>query len=332
MKEYFIIFLRLGGLEFLIFFLLPILLYFLANIFLIYFLKEKKKDKFLVSFLRFFVVMAIFFASYGIILFILSKINGQAPERIIQASDMCARWDKSIFGVDLPFWMQGKDNYLKEVFSFFSSAMVYSYNILMFIFSIVLFLSLVKSFSIFKRFLFAFVVIVAISLPVWYFIPAYTPLDMYLDNRLAHSPSPEIQKSLDNYQPNENLKFFFEELKKVQKDKSMGVSTFPSMHVGWSVIILYFCLEIWPPLLLLMIPYVMINGVSTVFTLQHYGIDVIAGVIAAIVAIYLSKLIKPSDDSKEISSMLRKDFLSFRDFLKEALAEIRKIYKRIRKK
>jgi membrane-associated phospholipid phosphatase len=249
---------------------------------------------------------------------LLLELNTRIPvQKIIWASELCAKWDRYVFGVNLPFWMQDKNNSLRWLFDFFSSAMILAYSFLMLVFSVALSLSLMKNFSLFVRFLFAFTVVIFISFPVWYLVPAYTPMDMYINNYLSHTPPPSIQKSLDDYRPAGSLAIFFEEIKEAHSYSSEGVSSFPSMHVAWSIIIFYFCLKIWKPLAFFTVPYVLLNGMATIFTLEHYGVDVIAGIVAAIGAIFLSGLIKHSDNGKEITYLIRKKLLNTYEIYKE---------------
>jgi len=318
MLDYFKFFLKAGGIEFLLFFLFPVFLFFLFKIAQTLFLEKNSKFfVYLKSFGVFLLVSIGFFSFFILLCFLLSKLNATTPvERIIWASDLCASWDKHIFGVDLPFWFQVKDNSLKFIFDFLSPILIYAYNILFLVFILILFLSLMFNFSIFVRFIFSFTIIIFLSLPIWYVIPAYTPMDIFLDNRLSHTPAPNIQASLGNYQPNENLKSYFFRLRKQLDNQSSGVSTFPSMHIGWSIIILYFSFKLWRPLLFFTIPYTILNGLATVFTLQHYGVDIFSGIIVAIGAIYFSTLIRSKLKNYEMTNLFKQDLLDFYTFLK----------------
>lgn len=323
MKNYFIIFLKSGGIEFLIFFLLPVFLFFIIKLLEIIIKKNADCKKYLQSFLNFFLILTGITIAFATLLFFLSKINAWCPtDRIIWASNMCAKWDRQLFGINLPFWFQDKNNSLRWIFDFLSETLIYSYDMIILVFSITLLFSLMLNFSTFLKYIFTFTIIVALSLPIWYLIPALTPMDMYRDNLLAYSPSLDIQNSLNNYQPNEKLMNFFHELRKLSGKSSFGVSTFPSMHIGWSIVILYFCFKIWRPLLFFIVPYTLLNGLATVFTLQHYGVDVLAGIIVAIFAIHLSTLIHYVDTGKEITYYFRKEFLSFGNALKTGFTHL----------
>jgi len=313
MAEYFFIFLKLGGFEFFIFFLLPVLVIIIWKIAASYFSKNKEKFPETASAAkRFLAVLFIFFIAFGVMLFLQTKINNQPAEKIINASNWCSGMDKHIFGVNVPFWLQDKNNSLKPFIDSVSLVSVYSYAAMILIFSLALLVSLVVDFSIFIRFIFAFTLIVFISAPIWYLIPAYTPMDMYYDNILKDDPSLEIRNNLNDYQPNEYLLGFFQKIKVIQGESSAGVSTFPSMHVGWSVVIAYFCFEIWPPLLILLIPYLLINSFSAILTLQHYAVDIPAGIFVAIIAIVLVNLIKISSNKVEITHLIQEDLSVFK--------------------
>lgn len=64
---------------------------------------------------------------------------------------------------------------------------------------------------------------------------------------------------------------------------------FPSLHVSLSIICLLYWIKILPRFQIIMNIFVMLITLSTVFIKQHYVLDVISGIILAIVSFYIGQ-------------------------------------------
>ena len=71
------------------------------------------------------------------------------------------------------------------------------------------------------------------------------------------------------------------------KNASFAVTSFPSMHAAWGIILAYFGAALWWPFGIFLIPWAFLNFVSTVYTLQHFAVDAFSGAAAAMIAIAL---------------------------------------------
>ncbi|MFA4937537.1 MAG: phosphatase PAP2 family protein [Patescibacteria group bacterium] len=208
--------------------------------------------------------------------------------------------DKIIFGVYVPFWFQDIQNPLKNLFNFLSPILTSTYRALTAIISLLFLIVLTQNYRRFYQFFLAFVLCLIISLPLWYAIPALTPNHAYYKNILKNPISEPIQTMMANYQPNPNLqKFLFGKINTADLDayNSILTTTIPSMHVAWATVALYFAIQISWWLGIIMIPYYLLNLIATVFTLQHYAVDSLLGILIGIFALFFSKLIIIKKDS-----------------------------------
>ncbi|WP_460994690.1 phosphatase PAP2 family protein, partial [Staphylococcus aureus] len=55
---------------------------------------------------------------------------------------------------------------------------------------------------------------------------------------------------------------------------SMAITTFPSMHAAWGVIVAVIAIELFPPLFLVVVPWFILELIGAVYTMQHYAVDI----------------------------------------------------------
>ncbi|MCX6757571.1 MAG: phosphatase PAP2 family protein [Candidatus Nomurabacteria bacterium] len=67
------------------------------------------------------------------------------------------------------------------------------------------------------------------------------------------------------------------------------MSTFPSMHAAWGIIACVALIEIWGPLAIIAIPWIIAELIGTMYTLEHYAVDVILGIIIGFFALWITK-------------------------------------------
>ncbi len=202
--------------------------------------------------------------------------------------------DKMVFGVYVPFWFHDSSNGLKPFFDNFSLLIIIIYRSLPFLLGILFsLLFVIKPQYFYKAFL-SFVIMFLIGLPLWFFFPAVSPFDAYIYD-VFEAPLPQyLQPALSGYDPNVHLESFLRSIKDLNQESRaqfFAVTTMPSMHIAWAVLILFFGAALWRPLLVFLVPYFLINAFATVYLLQHYTIDIPAGLIVAIISIYLAIMI-----------------------------------------
>ena len=227
--------------------------------------------------------------------FMLEKVvlHAKAPE-VIFFSEIFLQIDNMVFGAYIPFWLQSSSNSLKPLFDNLSFLIITVYRSLPFLLGILFSLLFVfKPYYFYKAFI-SFFVMFLIGLPLWFFFPAVSPLDAYIDNVLNVPPPLYLQTTLSEYHPNANVKSYLVSVTALSEESGnqfFAITTMPSMHVAWSLLILVFGVILWRPLVILLIPYFLLNALATVYLLQHYSVDIPTGIVVGIVSILIAIVI-----------------------------------------
>jgi hypothetical protein len=274
--------------------------------------KVKALVKSLFNFILFFIV------ALSVLVFTIGWVNTNTNKtHLVQNNDYLMSVDKTIFDVYAPFWMQSLNNPLKPVFDFLSPWLVGTYSGLGVVLGIVFIIVLISNQKKFYQMFLALVLCGLFSLPFWYYFPALTPKEAYWANNslLTQAPS-DIKNVLTEYKPNDNLLDFLGQTNNDNKPVDLNsyiITTIPSMHVAWATLAVYFGIEVSRWLLLILGPYFILNFLATIFTLQHYAVDSFTGVLVAIVAILVAKLVIKSKKQSElnISAFIKDDINIF---------------------
>ncbi len=230
-------------------------------------------------------LLFVFICGALLITLIVSQLATIPDYRVFAASERLMAWDEFIFGVPLPFWLNsalGKYDFLDVFLTTFYRR-----------FDIALFALLVALFlfekDLFRKFVVAFFLVAIISIPVWYVFPAISPDEMYYQNIFnTHENQFEQAFVADSVK---NLSASFVGAWSNIKLNYFAVTTFPSMHVAWGILIAYFAYLLWRPLALGAFLWAAINALSAIYTLQHYGVDIFSGIGVAVVALFLTSLL-----------------------------------------
>lgn len=219
-------------------------------------------------------------------------LGGSAKDNVIAASNLMMEWDMNIFGTYLPFSMQALFNYpvLDTLFMF-------SYLNLSVVLSSAFLIFFLTSKQLFRSFMLAFTLIYMISIPIWYAFPAISPDEMYRANIFEETTfqisdteaienaviAPSVQSLVDT----------LAELKTWSRpeDNYYAVTAFPSMHVAWGLLIAYFSYLLWKPLLFLTGPWSVFNLAGSIYSLQHYAVDIIASIVLVVIIILAVRFI-----------------------------------------
>ncbi len=174
--------------------------------------------------------------------------------------------------------------------------------------------------DIFRKFVLSFFVAVAISWPIWYLMPALQPGLMFKTNLLKISVPTYIQSSIDKHPSTEYNNSYIEKFNKFWTDptvKGFSTSNNPSMHAAWGVFLVYYSIQFFPYLAIATIPWFILNVFGTMYTLQHYAIDVIGGLLIAIITIYIVEKLIAFEKRYYVDDY---KLLSFFDLIKKAFA------------
>jgi len=207
-----------------------------------------------------------------------------SPGDIASASNYLMNLDYKLFGVYPPLWLQNFARY-----PWLDAPLIWSYRSLSLALATTTFFLAIGSTALFRRFVMALFFALFISLPFWYVLPAITPDEMYRRNILASAAPAGIQAHL--YQLSLSSTNLIQYLATIRSTASQpayhsyAVSSFPSLHASWGIIIAYFGLRLWRPLGLILIPWSLLNLLGTVYTTQHYAVDTLFGIVIAVVAV-----------------------------------------------
>ena len=242
-----------------------------------------------------------FFLSFAYLIFALGLGNffmiiaiqhlsvGAAKDSVITASQLYMSMDRYIFGFDPQLWIQRFSHS-----AFLDYLFIQSYNMLYF-FYITVFLGLILfNRDYFRHFIVAIFIAPFIAMPFWFAFPAVTPNEMYRKNLYSIPSIVATQHQYEEVNKSTRLIAYLHELEKsveIPNQKHPLVTTNPSMHVTWGTIIVYYAIMLWWPLGFIFIPWLVLNILSTLYTFQHYAVDLPAGIVCGILAIILTKLL-----------------------------------------
>lgn len=214
------------------------------------------------------------------------------PSSVARNSYALMEADKALFGTYVPFWFHDGTNILKWLFDGISPILLIIYWSMTKILGASLFLMFVINELVFLRMFLAVFVCLFVSLPVWYAVPALSPLEAYHKPVIEGVPFNEsIRQTLRSYAPPRALTGYFSYVQSIapknvgREEKFLAITTFPSMHVAWVTVLVFFAGVIAFPTLSIGIPYMLINALAAVYSLQHYAIDAVAGLFIAVLAI-----------------------------------------------
>ena len=192
--------------------------------------------------------------------------------------------DKSLLGFYPFLWFHQSTNFLKNLAPLFLYSFLWL-GLIMSISWLVFYLAGQRKF--FSQYIIAMTLIAMIALPLWYFFPANSPQNTYLNNVYNKQIDPSIKELTDNYQPNRYLLGFHKEVG-VELGGIAPVATMPSMHAAWTIIIVYYLFKFKRKTIYFTLPWAFFSILGTVYLAQHYFIDILVSLPIALIAIYLA--------------------------------------------
>ncbi len=210
-------------------------------------------------------------------------------DRVAKVSAEYMKADHAIFGLYPSFWLQriGEIPWL-EWFVLFSYQHVFLFLGLTFL------LLFFVSKKLFQKFLFSFFILYVISFFIWALFPAISPQEMYRKNILHREIPQAIQHEIDSTKPTVNLQSYLNELDAywISTDNTfLSVSTNPSLHAAWALLIVIFLFR-WKKIAgVILTPWFIGTILATLYTFQHYAVDLIVAVIVAVLAVRISEFL-----------------------------------------
>lgn len=216
--------------------------------------------------------------------------SAMASEKVVWTSTLLANFDYIIFKKDILFWI---DNFVNTTGgTALSWTLLQFYNSLPFVVAFFVLALFLYHKLLAKKFLVFFFTILFISFPIWYILPGMNPMNFYIDNILHTNPPSRISMELQSYNPNPIISSYHKEfIDLYQKDHFLDVNAFPSMHAGYSVGMIIYGFLLWPPSVLITVPWFLVEMLGALYTGQHYLIDLFLGSLMAIVTYYVVEIL-----------------------------------------
>ena len=126
----------------------------------------------------------------------------------------------------------------------------------------------------------------------WLVFPVLSPHDRFIDN-IYKLPTPAaVQQYVENYKPQEEIKVFLEGMRESKKGLDvLPTSTFPSAHVAWAVLLVYYAWRLQPLLGLIVFPFAALSSLGTFLFAQHYFVDLPAGILVSAFSIWVASFL-----------------------------------------
>lgn len=205
-------------------------------------------------------------------------------------------WDEALLRSD--YFIFGKPLFvlLQEwtLFSVFSTLVIFSYGGLVTFLIVGIFYLSVVSEKNFRRLLAAFCFSLILGTPFWHLMPAIGPNFRYIDN-IYHQPIPaDIQTDLSAAKIVQPIREYQKQLVAGRKEEDVQiVSSIPSAHVMWAIILAYYLYISGRRLRYLVIPILTLSAFGTGYLGMHYFIDIPLGILFGVGSIWLAKFFDP---------------------------------------
>jgi len=152
-----------------------------------------------------------------------------------------------------------------------------------------------KKKELFSEYIIAIALAVMIALPIWMIYPANSPRhlnNIYNPQRISQiyeEVDKEIKEVTINKLDNRILKFH-EDIG-IGKDDVIPISTVPSMHVTWALLILYYLYKANKRTLFFNLPWNFFSTLGAVYLGQHYFMDVLVAFPVVIITILFTRVL-----------------------------------------
>lgn len=233
-----------------------------------------------------YMTLAIFCSSLLLIYTVRQSSMLVSTPKIIASSELYMKMDFALFHHDPRIWLV--DQFSNTSWDFW---ITFIYRKLNWAFAAVLVALVLFKKTLFRKYLFAFFLAPMLALPFWLAAPAVTPNEMYRINRYTVASANQYQQDYENMPAGYHLNRFLNFVdKRIESpfQKYPIISTNPSMHVAWGFIIGYYAILLWRPLAFFFVPWFLFIMLSTLYTFQHYFIDLPGGILCAMLTIMLT--------------------------------------------
>lgn len=216
---------------------------------------------------------------------ILQVTQHVTSQQVWIASQRLQTWDPLVFGVDAVLWL---NHY--NLWSFADQLLVMVYDYLGTVCVLAVGVFLVLNPLVLRRYLAAFFLVQIIAAPFWWAVPAISPDELYRQQVLKadaqnaitiEAPLLKLSPALATYLP------YLEGRWSHPEQGRYATSTFPSLHVAWALIVMVCFYQLYRRSAIIFVPWFVLLSLSTVYTLQHFAVDVLAGALVGSLTLVL---------------------------------------------
>ncbi|MGD0577086.1 MAG: phosphatase PAP2 family protein [Candidatus Staskawiczbacteria bacterium] len=239
----------------------------------------------------FLIFLLLSFATYSLALFTGLLFRVASPVKTGEFGNIFLAWDKAIFTTDPGIWLINKFNG-----TVFENILLWVYNSLFVVLSFMLLISFLFNKKVFRKLVLSFFISWIIARPLWFLFPTLSPDLMFRKNDLKMAGSQEA-KVFNNFDPSLQLKENLQSQEQIHtinlnpNERYLPTSTFPSMHASWGAIIAYAGIILSPWLGIFLVPWAILNGVSAVYILEHFAVDIFFGTFIALLSIAITEIL-----------------------------------------
>jgi len=240
-----------------------------------------KLKKFFIGISSFIIIFLLIIIFFALVTSFLGKLAIDTKSRLI--NDTLMFMDKYILG-DFGFiWC---DNV--KFLNFLAPIISWSFGLLGLMMGIALIVFwLYKSRFFFSKYIISMSLVLIIALPFWHYFPANSPSNGYFVNVYNKKIPYWIKVDLNKYNFDN---YFFNFSKKFSSNQVAPVSTFPSMHVAWAIIIAYLFFKLNKKTAFVFFPWCIFTILGTFCLAQHYFVDILLSLPLVLISILFSGL------------------------------------------
>ncbi|MBU1177156.1 MAG: phosphatase PAP2 family protein [Patescibacteria group bacterium] len=196
-----------------------------------------------------------------------------------------------------------------------------------------------KKRELFSEYIVAMTLAVMIALPVWIIYPANSPRhlnNIYNPQRISQIYSKvdmDVKEIIANNKLDYRILNFHEDIG-IGRNDVIPISTIPSMHVAWALLILYYLYKLDRRTIFFTLPWNFLSTVGAIYLGQHYFMDVIIAFPVVIITIWFANILVKMEKKyyynnrfdeyeKKIKNQIRTDLAKFIDIFKYFYSTLR---------
>ena len=149
--------------------------------------------------------------------------------------------------------------------------------------------------NLFRKFVLSYFLAFIIGLPFWFLLPTLGPNMMFRANQLNINIPSNIESAIKEAEISEGsykVLDHFSDYYYADRNRSVDITSFPSMHSAWGIIITVVMIEaIGGVVAIFFVPWLVFMLLGTVLTMQHYAIDTVFGILVGFLALWIAKII-----------------------------------------